>query len=494
MRNRYCLNLGGMILTITILVNWATLGNTAELPFSLIFPLNGYDSETVSISAVVDHSPALGSVDLRKKRRDGIVKAFDGTIANVAWGCVGTDQKKNSPTYGQEINCDENNYDKGQGFGAVGYANMDNTVIALSNMNYQSSFPNILFYDGHFGTDFQVQQNTEILATASGRLRKPVKDSVNGKKGGSTPWNAHHTFYIEHGENVDVDGTLIFQPNGYSSWYLHSSSLAQNIEAGLMENEYVYVEAGVYIANSGTFAYGTENGVGPHLHYELRRDGIDLLNVVDPYALNIWSKTLLGNIFSDDFNDNSIDPEKWTYGGNIVTEVNNELHVDRTVTDQGGWTKSKIVEIDPTKPVTITRMVKVFAANRYFDGSFLIEIPGFPNNSFGISYADYTYSSSTECPVYGIAVFRNSANSHQCSYLGVDVTDRIDPLWGEWFEEVIRYDPASGTLQYSINDSLKIEYNVGVIPIGANSLQFGFHTWGWHTGHYQHVDDFVVMQ
>jgi chitodextrinase len=202
------------------------------------------------------------------------------------------------------------------------------------------------------------------------------------------------------------------------------------------------------------------------------------------------------NLFFDDFNDNYIEPNKWTYGGNTVIEEEGMMKVETTVTDQGGWLRSKLIDISHENVLTITRKTKVHYANQYFDGRFEIYLDQAPHSTFGISYANYAYSyvgnGWDECPKFGFFVFRNGANTHICSDQD-DVSERIEPVWDEWFDEKIVYNPNTGVLEYFINEEKKIEFNVGVLPVmDSYKIWFNFHTWGWWTGHYQYFDDIAI--
>ena len=199
-------------------------------------------------------------------------------------------------------------------------------------------------------------------------------------------------------------------------------------------------------------------------------------------------------LFHDDFNDNSIDISNWEYSGNTVSEINGELHVDVDVTDQGGRARTHNIVIDPNKPIKIIRKLKVYAANKYFGGLLQVIVDGHPEHGFGVSYADYIYSDGVSCPAYGFSIYRYGAASLYCTNLSTNISPSITPIWGTWFNEVIDYDPVSGDLVYSINGQTEINYNVGALPMGADTIQISFAPWGWSTGHYMHIDDFSILQ
>jgi len=87
--------------------------------------------------------------------------------------------------------------------------------------------------------------------------------------------------YIVHGEFTSNG----FQPNGYSTWYLHAQDLAPKIERQIGNDfkKFVQVNKGDPVAVTGHF--GKCFSVSPHLHFEVRK-GLD--TIVDPYTPNLW--------------------------------------------------------------------------------------------------------------------------------------------------------------------------------------------------------------
>jgi uncharacterized protein YvpB len=200
--------------------------------------------------------------------------------------------------------------------------------------------------------------------------------------------------------------------------------------------------------------------------------------------------------FSDDFNDNSLDPLKWTYGGNAVAEMGGEMHVSTTMTDAGGWLQSAWIDINPLNPLVITRKNKLHYANSYFDASFVIKIDGTTstNHDFGVAYGNNIYNSGGSCANYGFYLVGIDANPHPCATLA-RVSSPMTPVWDTWFNEKIVYTPTSGLLEYYINDIKQGEFNVGVLPsLPSYRIRMYINAWGWWTGHYQYFDDIVVTQ
>ena len=205
--------------------------------FSLGFPVNGYTSTTVPISAVLDHT-VFDTNPVDFYQIDGTVRAFNGEIGSSDYysDCSGT---------------------------VCGYSMDLNNTYFLTSYNYTGN--EFLYYDGHSGFDFAIPSGTNILAPADGKLYWATSDPVNGNVG------SFNTFYIDH-------------ENGYTTWFLHCSSLTATVLAEIQQNGYAMVSKGSHIAESGDVgATGSY-----HLHFEVRLNGVDDENVIDPYYEGLW--------------------------------------------------------------------------------------------------------------------------------------------------------------------------------------------------------------
>ncbi len=198
-------------------------------------------------------------------------------------------------------------------------------------------------------------------------------------------------------------------------------------------------------------------------------------------------------IFFDDFDDGRIDRTKWEYGSSVV-EQGGELRVRVAVQDRPGWARTRPFAIDPKRPLTISRRAKVYAANQYFDGTMYIDVTGYPERRFGISYAKYSYTGDGNSAVRGFSLFRRDSNPHTFAGRQTNVSKLLAPIWGAWFEEELIYDPRNGEVSYALNGTEHLVYNVGPLPPNASSMTISFGTWGWYTGHYHYVDRLVVRQ
>jgi hypothetical protein len=198
--------------------------------------------------------------------------------------------------------------------------------------------------------------------------------------------------------------------------------------------------------------------------------------------------------FFDDFNDGVIDPKKWEIRGATVREESGMLRVLTLQTDRGGQARTLPISIDPTRPLVISRRVKVHAANEYFDGRMVVEITGYPEKSFGVTYADYRYTGAGEAVTVGFSVFRRNATPHRYAERRANVSQFIPPLFDRWFDEEFRYDPRTGEARYSIDGRERLAYNVGPLPPNASAITLTFFPWGWYTGHSEEMDWVRVEQ
>lgn len=496
---------------------------TIQYHFELEFPVSGYDFDTAPISAIMDHSPALGSSSRRV--RDGIVKTPGGQEARIEYGCTAIDFNDKSPTYLQDVTCINKDLNNGSGLGAFSYQAEAGMSFKLPGLNYLGG--QYLAYDGHAGVDIAIPKGTSLLSTGAGRIRKATQDPINGHSGYKSSWEKWHTVVIDHGE-YEAQG---FRPNGWQSWYLHLDTLSPSVEALIDADGFADVGAGDYIGTSGDWAYGGPRGVGDHLHFQVTQGGSGRRNLVDPYqqpmlwatsraqtsnesgltipkAVSTYPKALkqkssavlnntipVGNeavLFSDNFNDNTINLNLWTIYGSTASEVDGELVLQTTTADLSPSARTMDFEIDETKPVTIERRSYIKPANNYYDGSLSIGIVGHPELRFGVAYSEYHYNSQGECLTQGISLFRYSANSHLCqSRNDGNQTAGVGGQWGKWVGEKLVVDPSTGDVEYYRDGALVLEINMGGMPADS-VLNVTLGNWGWYTGH-QHKSGYITI-
>ena len=121
----------------------------------------------------------------------------------------------------------------------------------------------------HEGIDIAIDENTTIRAASSGRVR-PLRSRADSMYPIST--NTAHTKMQPHMSQVVASGwnggygkiCLIDHGNGYETLYAHCREV--NVKPGQ------YINRGEKIAASGN----TGKSTGPHLHFEVRKDGKSL--------------------------------------------------------------------------------------------------------------------------------------------------------------------------------------------------------------------------
>ncbi|MFB6272695.1 MAG: FG-GAP-like repeat-containing protein [Salinibacter sp.] len=204
--------------------------------------------------------------------------------------------------------------------------------------------------------------------------------------------------------------------------------------------------------------------------------------------------------FTDNFNDAFIDSRKWeTTGrdgpnGDRVVEEDGVMKVEVRETDNGGILNSKWIRVGTDTPIQISQETKVHYANDKFSGDLRVHIEGKPAQTFGVSYANYDYDGGQAESLFGIHLFRNAANpNNECCQ--DDVSEGIDGIWDQWFNEDLVYNPQTGELRYLVADTTAITYNVGSITEQDSiNVRLEYQSWGWWTGHYIHLDDLSLTQ
>ena len=224
-------------------------GGQTPATFTLTFPIDGLSPYNARVTSVLDHT-VFANNPIKFYTKDNVIRAFDGETGDQACKDIAI-----TKTYSIR-----------------GCRSETGAPFLAGILNYTGGGEaTYLWYDGHPGYDYGIPKNTLLLSTAPGKLYKATKDLVNGPSKGSA-WNKFHTFYIDHG-------------NGYSSWYLHASNLLPEVETEIRKKGYAEItEKKKPVALSG------DTGVKgqPHLHFEVRKDGFDHENVIDPYAKKLW--------------------------------------------------------------------------------------------------------------------------------------------------------------------------------------------------------------
>jgi eukaryotic-like serine/threonine-protein kinase len=198
--------------------------------------------------------------------------------------------------------------------------------------------------------------------------------------------------------------------------------------------------------------------------------------------------------FSDSFDAGVIDARKWETGGSSVRESGGTLVLSASVVDHTGWARTLPIPIDPSRPLVISRRVRLHPGNEFFDGLMSITPTGYPEKRFGVSYASYHYTGGGECVAVGFSLFRRDANSHRFADRRANASPLIPPAWDRWLDEKLVYDPRTGEARYFLDGREQLVYNVGALPPTTTSLTLTFTAWGWYTGHLQEMDSLEARQ
>jgi serine/threonine protein kinase len=199
-------------------------------------------------------------------------------------------------------------------------------------------------------------------------------------------------------------------------------------------------------------------------------------------------------VFFDDFEDNRINTAQWEYGGNSIVERQGQLQLSTTVTDAGGWARTRPIPFNPRRVLTISRRAKIHPANSFFDTTMTVNFTGYPGTRFCVNYANYHFTGYGETVTVGFSLVRRDANTRRYMDRRANASDLIPPLWDRWFDEKLIYDPTTGETQYFIDGVLRLRYNVGPAPPQASTFTVSFSSGGWYTGHYHYMDSITIAQ
>ncbi|QTA81797.1 Carboxypeptidase regulatory-like domain-containing protein [Desulfonema limicola] len=193
-------------------------------------------------------------------------------------------------------------------------------------------------------------------------------------------------------------------------------------------------------------------------------------------------------VFQDNFDDSVIDLSKWRLGtmkygdrfnevGATTTESNGILRVSQDITDAGGYVRSQPIQVNPTGNIIIKKRFRVHYANQYFTGaSSLYDVDNNETVLGGIGYTNYHYK---------ITAVGFSLHGSGGSVL-------LDPIWDEWIEDQLVYNPETGEAIYTLNNEYSITNTLDILT--GTQIAIDFYSYGWWTGHYMEVDWITVEQ
>lgn len=184
-------------------------------------------------------------------------------------------------------------------------------------------------------------------------------------------------------------------------------------------------------------------------------------------------------LFSDEFRGTLLDAAKWEVwvstgkgtgfgqgNGHSVTVKDGTLILGQDKADAGGAVVSKQIVPVPGKILRVVKRTLVRHANQYFAGSTGI-LGANPSSELLAQVGYFHYFASGR-----------SVDSFTAGY--IDSSSRITPIWNQWFEEVITYNPATGRMTVSVNGSTPVLFSGKPT---TQPFRIGMHAYGWGTGH-----------
>jgi hypothetical protein len=195
---------------------------------ALALPISGYTSTSVPISAVMDN--AIG--------QPNVMTLYDGSVLKRDYGCIRYVDQRYRTCVSGDVASTSNGV-------VLGFKRQDGGQV-MTDINYQSPYPSVAFYDEHTGTDLAVPGGTAVYSPMAGTI------TVTG--------DAYNSIIIDHGD-------------GWQTTLLHL----------VVENAYAWngrlVGKGYRVGTVG----GT-GGVAAHLHMTIKKAGARN----DPYRLGLW--------------------------------------------------------------------------------------------------------------------------------------------------------------------------------------------------------------
>ncbi len=193
-------------------------------------------------------------------------------------------------------------------------------------------------------------------------------------------------------------------------------------------------------------------------------------------------------LLTDGFSGMRLDSTKWTRSvapttcslsvGDYARVEAGILELVQNGIDCGGAVNSVPLPIDTSRLVVMSSRTRVHYANEYLKGAF------------GLASAHDSLAGEWQW----FAVARHWHYHYHTTRVGFGNTSAglLDPIWNTWFDERMVYDPSSGEVTYTVNDTAHSSWTATALD--TDSLMVRLQTNGWWTGHYAHVDTITVLQ
>jgi len=240
-------------------------------------------------------------------------------------------------------------------------------------------------------------------------------------------------------------------------------------------------------------------------------------------GVEAWTNMRSEIVFADDFSSGELNPNRWKIKGKSVKVSAGTVKLSVDETDNPGTLRSEYFSVDSSKAITIKSRIKIaFSQNMkdkvYFGGVFgfipktasiekinILEDSDKANSIFfGLRYMNYDsnhtftgFSGETVqgMPVEGFFLVRDGGRpSVKSEYAAGKISGRIDPIWKQWFEQTIVYNPADGQMIYFVDGEKKAEFSFGRLQAKDNQIRFEIIPWGWWVNHSMEIDYIRVTQ
>lgn len=230
----------------------------------------------------------------------------------------------------------------------------------------------------------------------------------------------------------------------------------------------------------------------------------------------LWTHLTQKVIFADDFSGSEIDTNLWRVKGQTIKVENGIAKILVEVTENQPKLESVLFSFDRTKPVIIKTRLKVSYSQNIKDKVYFIGMFGITPKTplfnqvdihneylFGVHYTNHDYESRDSngdldlMKTEGFFLFKYCGVPYKKNdYRDGKISGRIEPVWREWFEQKIIYNPTNGEMSYFINDELKGKFNVGdlIKEMDEDKLRIEIAPWGWWTNHSIELDYIEVTQ
>lgn len=178
-------------------------------------------------------------------------------------------------------------------------------------------------------------------------------------------------------------------------------------------------------------------------------------------------------VFSDDFSNKKISPEKWKTEGNSVRTSEGKVRISVDKLGRGGKIDSAFFSYNPEKPLTIKSRLRIsynksLKEKILFIGAFGLAGAGATDNKLlGVKYsnAQVEFAREGKATLEGFYLVKDNADLlDEYSHCNGKIGPRTDAVWDEWFEQKLVYEPKTKTLKLFINGEKKGEFPVGKLP------------------------------